>query len=105
MSVNIENPEKCSKIASDVVDQFAGVCNRIIAKENKEDPSFNETLPSVVAGAIQFVVKTLIVAGFEKKYILMAMAECYDNVENDPDVLRARKLRDAFVFHGTTNVQ
>lgn len=105
MNVDLDNPEKCAKIASDLIDTFAGVCNKIVERERKEDPDFTETLPSLLAGTLQFAVRTFMVAGYNKEQILDAVEQCYENSRKDETVLKVMLLRSLMESMGDGPIQ
>ena len=105
MNVDLDNPQKCAKIASDLIDTFAGVCNKIVERERKEDPDFTETLPSLLAGTLQFAVRTFMVAGYNKEQILESVEQCYENSRKDETVLKVILLRSLMESMGDNSVQ
>lgn len=103
--MNNKDLRKGLVISHAVVELFAKVSNSVIEKEQREDPDFKNVASSILAGAIQFAVKSFMIAGFSKEELMLAMSEAYENANDDPDVLRARALRKLIEETGTTTLQ
>jgi hypothetical protein len=97
--------EKCSKIAHNVLEDFAGVCNNIIRDSKIDDPEFADVTSSILAGAVQFSVKSLIMAGFTRDDVIKTVSNCYDAVQNDTDIVRAKMLRALLGSMGEIKIQ
>lgn len=97
--------EKCAKITHDVVENFAGVCNDIMFTSKKEDPAFDDVTSSILAGSVQFCVKSLIVAGFSKEEILTTVSDCYETVQGDEDMMKLKLLRALMSSMGDIKIQ
>lgn len=97
--------EKCAKVTHDVMENFAGVCNTIMSETKKKDPSFDDVTSSILAGSVQFCVKSLIVAGFSREEILETVVNCYDTVSGDEDMVRVKLLRSLMSSMGDVKIQ
>lgn len=97
--------EKCAALASTIVNNFASVCNAVVADEKNKD-AFGDVASSIIAGAVQFTVKSMIIGGFSKEQILEAVSAAYTQADrHDPDVQKARLLRSLLESMGEVRVQ
>ncbi len=100
--------EKCAVIATKICDNFAAVCNNVIRDEDKSQnkDKFTDVASSIIAGAIQFTVKSMIIGGFSKENVVEAISAAYDHADkHDVDVHKARLLRAVIETMGSTRVQ
>lgn len=96
--------ERNAELASKIVNSFASVCNKVVTSE--EDSQFTDVASSIIAGAIQFTVKSMIISGFPKEEIIKAVSAAYDQADkHDPDVHKARLLRSLLESMGNVRVQ
>jgi ATP/ADP translocase len=96
--------EKNAELASKIVNSFASVCNKVVTSE--EDSRFTDVASSIIAGAIQFTVKSMVISGFSKEEIIKSVSAAYDQADkHDPDVHRARLLRSLLETMGDVRVQ
>lgn len=82
------------RLTADVVDKFAGVCNAMIGRKNPHEEGSEDLASALLAGALQFAIKSMSVAGFSKEEILKATGVCFDCVQDDEDVVRAKMMRE-----------
>lgn len=98
--------EKHAELASKIVDGFASVCNKVVVNEKDNDSKFTDVASSIIAGAIQFTVKSMIIGGFSKEQLLEAVSIAYDQADkHDADVQKARLLRALIESMGDIRVQ
>lgn len=93
------------RLTADVVDKFAGVCNTMIGRKNPHEEGSEDLASALLAGALQFAVKSMTVAGFSKEELLKAASVCFDCVQEDEDVVRAKMMREYLKNNNTTTLQ
>lgn len=98
--------EKCADIATKVCENFAAVCNSVVKDEEKNKNKFTDVASSIIAGALQFTVKSMIIGGFSKEHVMEAISAAYDHADkHDADVHKARLLRAVIETMGDIKVQ
>lgn len=93
------------RVTADVVDKFAGVCNSIIKNKDPHADGSSDIASALLAGALQFAVKSMVVAGFSKEDINLAAGICFDNVQDDEDIKKARLIREFLKQNGRYPIQ
>lgn len=103
--MNTERLYRNLRLTADVVDKFAGVCNTIIGRKDPNEEGSEDLASALLAGALQFAVKSMTVAGFSKEEILKSASVCFDCVQDDEDVARAKMMREYLKNNKTTTLQ